>query len=107
MLGGVLVQQRDQALHVVALEGVDVALQEGPLDAVQRLCFIETSTIGLRWRAEQRSTLERRADQSTSDIRVKRVNRPGGATTGKAESDDLASIESLAGRRAAKSEAER
>ncbi|MGF7212213.1 hypothetical protein GGE65_006837 [Skermanella aerolata] len=77
------------------------------LEAVQRLCFIETSTIGLRWRAEQRSTLERRADQSTSDIRVKRVNRPGGATTGKAESDDLASIESLAGRRAAKSEAER
>jgi len=77
------------------------------LEAVQRLCFIETSTIGLRWRVEQRSTLERSADQSASDIRVKRVNRPGGATTAKAESDDLASIDSLAGRRAAKSEAER
>ncbi len=32
------------------------------LEAVQRLCFIETSTIGLRWRVEQRSTLERSAD---------------------------------------------
>jgi uncharacterized protein (TIGR00299 family) protein len=77
------------------------------LEAVQRLCFIETSTIGLRWRAEQRSTLERSADQSGSDIRVKRVDRPGGAATAKAESDDLTSIDSLAGRRAAKSEAER
>jgi uncharacterized protein (DUF111 family) len=77
------------------------------LEAVQRLCFIETSTIGLRWRVEQRSTLERSADQSASGIRVKRVTRPGGATTAKAESDDLASIDSLAGRRAAKSEAER
>jgi uncharacterized protein (TIGR00299 family) protein len=77
------------------------------LDAVQRLCFIETSTIGLRWRVEQRSTLERSADLSASDIRVKRVNRPDGAATAKAESDDLASIDSLAGRRAAKSEAER
>jgi hypothetical protein len=35
------------------------------------------------------------------------VNRPGGATTAKAESDDLTAIDSLAGRRAAKSEAER
>jgi pyridinium-3,5-bisthiocarboxylic acid mononucleotide nickel chelatase len=77
------------------------------LEAVQRLCFIETSTIGLRWRVEQRSTLERSADQSASDIRVKRVIRPGGAATVKAESDDLTSIDSLAGRRAAKSEAER
>jgi uncharacterized protein (DUF111 family) len=77
------------------------------LEAVQRLCFIETSTIGLRWRVEQRSTLERSADQSASDIRVKRVIRPGSAATAKAESDDLASIDSLAGRRAAKSEAER
>jgi uncharacterized protein (TIGR00299 family) protein len=77
------------------------------LEAVQRLCFIETSTIGLRWRVEQRSTLERSTGLSASDIRVKRVNRPGGATTAKAESDDLTSIESLAGRRAAKSEAER
>ena len=32
------------------------------LDAVQQLCFIETSTIGLRWRIEQRATLDRSAD---------------------------------------------
>jgi uncharacterized protein (TIGR00299 family) protein len=77
------------------------------LEAVQRLCFVDTSTIGLRWRVEQRSTLERSADLASSDIRVKRVTRPGGAATAKAESDDLASIDSLAGRRAAKAEAER
>ncbi len=32
------------------------------LSAVQQLCFVETSTIGLRWRIEQRATLDRSAD---------------------------------------------
>jgi uncharacterized protein (TIGR00299 family) protein len=77
------------------------------LNTVQRLCLIETSTIGLRWRIEQRATLDRSADTAASAIRVKRVNRPDGATTAKAESDDLTEIDSLAQRRAAKAEAER
>ena len=77
------------------------------LSAIQRLCFIETSTIGLRWRIEQRATLDRSADTTASAIRVKRVDRPDGATTAKAESDDLTAIDSLARRRAAKAEAER
>ena len=73
----------------------------------KRLCFIETSTIGLRWRIEQRATLDRSADTTASAIRVKRVDRPDGVTTAKAESDDLTAIHSLASRRAAKAEAER
>jgi uncharacterized protein (DUF111 family) len=77
------------------------------LNAIQRLCLVETSTIGLRWRIEQRATLDRSADTAASAIRVKRVNRPDGATTNKAESDDLTEIDSLARRRAAKVEAER
>ena len=89
------------------LTGFRLLVRPGALGFVQERCLLETSTIGLRWRVEQRSTLERSADLSGSDIRVKRVNRPGGATTAKAESDDLTSIDSLAGRRTAKSEAER
>jgi uncharacterized protein (DUF111 family) len=77
------------------------------LSAVQQLCFIETSTIGLRWRFERRATLDRSADTAASAIRIKRVDRPDGVTTAKAESDDLTAGDSLARRRAAKAEAER
>jgi uncharacterized protein (DUF111 family) len=77
------------------------------LNAIQQLCFIETSTIGLRWRIEQRATLDRSVDAWGSAIRVKRVDRPDGTTTAKAESDDLTAIDTLARRRAAKAEAER
>jgi uncharacterized protein (TIGR00299 family) protein len=77
------------------------------LAAVQQLCFVETATIGLRWRIEQRATLDRRVDADGSPIRIKRVERPDGTATAKAESDDLTSIASLARRRAAKAEAER
>jgi uncharacterized protein (DUF111 family) len=82
-------------------------VQPDALEAVQRLCFFETSTIGLRWRMEQRSTLVRSFGSDASEIRVKRVARPDGTTTVKAESDDLTAIDSLAARRAAKAEAER
>jgi len=80
------------------------------LATVQQLCFLETATIGLRWRIEQRATLDRSAhttDAAGSPIRIKRVERPDGATTAKAESDDLTGIDTLARRRAAKAEAER
>jgi uncharacterized protein (TIGR00299 family) protein len=77
------------------------------LSTVQQLCFVETSTIGLRWRIEQRATLNRSVDTGASAIRIKRVDRPDGTSTAKAESDDLTAIDSLARRRAAKAEAER
>ena len=77
------------------------------LGAIQQLCFVETSTIGLRWRIEQRATLDRSVETAASAIRVKRVDRPDGATTAKAESDDLTAIDTLARRRATKAEAER
>jgi pyridinium-3,5-bisthiocarboxylic acid mononucleotide nickel chelatase len=77
------------------------------LSAIQQLCFVETSTIGLRWRIEQRATLDRSSETAASAIRIKRVNRPDGTTTAKAESDDLSAIDTLARRRTAKEEAER
>lgn len=72
-------------------------------DAVARACFAQTSTIGLRLTEARRLTLAREADE-VSGVAVKRVQRPGGATS-KAESDALTGA-TLAERRAAKCRAE-
>ncbi|EWY41164.1 hypothetical protein N825_31385 [Skermanella stibiiresistens SB22] len=74
------------------------------LPSIQERCFLETSTIGLRWRTERRAVLPRQIDGAS--VLVKRVDRPDGTVTGKAESDDLARGDSLAARRAMKAEAE-
>ena len=69
-------------------------------------CFSETSTIGLRWRLEQRVVLPRMAvSNAKAGVRTKQVTRPGGEVTVKAESDDV-SGESLGARRALKARAE-
>jgi uncharacterized protein (TIGR00299 family) protein len=72
-------------------------------DAVARACFAQTSTIGLRLTEARRLTLAREADE-VDGVAVKRVQRPGGATS-KAESDALTGA-TLAERRAAKRRAE-
>jgi pyridinium-3,5-bisthiocarboxylic acid mononucleotide nickel chelatase len=72
---------------------------------VAAACLSETSTIGLRWRVEQRVVLPRTAVSGATGFRAKQVTRPGGEVTVKAESDDV-SGESLAARRAAKARAE-
>lgn len=66
-------------------------------------CFRETSTIGLRWRSEERRVLARAAESAMVEgvaLRRKRSERPGGASV-KVESDDLAGLGSLAQRRKA------
>jgi pyridinium-3,5-bisthiocarboxylic acid mononucleotide nickel chelatase len=62
------------------------------LDAIAALCFEETSTIGLRYRIEQRLILPRETRRATvgeRNIRVKSVQRPSGVSA-KAEAMDLA-----------------
>lgn len=73
-------------------------VRPGHEDAVGRACLLQTSTIGLRLREEQRMILPRVLDGGP-DARIKRVTRPDGTETIKAESDDLASGETLAERR--------
>ncbi len=70
------------------------------VDAVANACFAQTSTIGLRWRIEQRIVLPRETSRRDG-IAIKSVSRPGGIVTAKAESDDLAGGATLAERRAA------
>lgn len=83
-------------------------LRPDALPAVRERCFAETSTIGLRWRLEQRAVLARRTDTvciDSAEIRRKHVARPGGETV-KAESDDVAVLEGLETRRKTRQEAE-
>ena len=77
-------------------------LKPAALATVSRLCFLETTTIGLRWHHEQRFCLRR--DQEILDItgwplQRKRSYRPDGQTSLKVESDDIARIEGLLSRR--------
>ena len=79
------------------------------LEAAKECCLTETSTIGVRWRIEERRVLAREsivAEQDATCVRVKRVSRPGGEVTSKVESDDLAHLGGLARRRSVKMQTE-
>ena len=73
------------AAHVQVLCGTDAR------DDVIAACFAQTTTIGLRWRDEDRAELRRHQVQR-GDVAGKAVARPDGSLTAKAEIDDLARI---------------
>jgi pyridinium-3,5-bisthiocarboxylic acid mononucleotide nickel chelatase len=71
---------------------VQLLARPGRLDAAIEACFIETTTIGLRWRIEARAVLQREAVSvraAEGEIGVKLVRRPDGKRTAKAESHAL------------------
>ena len=73
--------------------GVRVLARPAARERVIERCFAETTTLGVRWQAVRRATLEREeavAAVAGEPIRVKRSHRPGGGVTAKAEMDDLA-----------------
>jgi uncharacterized protein (DUF111 family) len=80
-----------------AATGFRLMLPPEAEDAVARACFAQTSTIGLRLRRERRLCLPREAAGAAP--RLKRVTRPDGTVTIKAEADDL-TADTLAARRA-------
>ena len=70
--------------------------------AVCKLCFLETTTIGLRWRKEQRICLQRSQETlavAGERLSRKRTQRPDGLSSLKVESDDIARFAGLAARR--------
>jgi pyridinium-3,5-bisthiocarboxylic acid mononucleotide nickel chelatase len=84
---------------------VQVLARPERLDEVSRACFVETTTLGLRWTIEARRVLARR-EVSKAGVRVKLATRPGGGRSAKAESDDLRAGAGFAGRRRRRLEAE-
>jgi uncharacterized protein (DUF111 family) len=70
--------------------------------AVCERCFLETTTIGFRWRSERRVCLQRRQERlevAGESLSRKRTQRPDGHASLKVESDDLARFAGLATRR--------
>lgn len=62
------------------------------LDEVAALCFVETTTLGVRKSTVTRTTLPRElqpVDLHDRRVRVKVAQRPGGRVTRKADSDDV------------------
>ena len=75
---------------------IEILAQPSSLEAVVRACFSETTTLGLRWRVEDRWTLARRALQVPTGEHglapVKIAQRPGGVVTAKLEADFVAGL---------------
>lgn len=87
---------------------VQVLAEPDRLDAVADACFLETATIGLRYQLTRRRVLPRdlrMVQVGSRAVRVKVAQRPR-APTAKAESDDTAQVEGLAGRSALRRAAE-
>ncbi len=84
---------------------IQVLCTPDALPQVSRRAFEETTTIGLRWRLEQRLVLPR-THVTRQGLRVKRVERPGGMTTAKAEIDDVVDRRSHAQRASLRQQAE-
>jgi pyridinium-3,5-bisthiocarboxylic acid mononucleotide nickel chelatase len=76
------------------------------LGAVCERSFLETTTLGLRWRVEWRQVLARTQISGQDGVRVKRAERPGGLVTAKAEIDDLDGFASHAERQRRRAQAE-
>jgi uncharacterized protein (TIGR00299 family) protein len=98
----VLAKKGRQAFHVQVIAQVD------SMDAVIEACFRETATIGIRHTIEGRVVLDRsveRVEVAGKVVRVKTVDRPGGATR-KADIDDLAGVGDRQQRAATRSVAE-
>ena len=75
-------------------------------DQIMDKCFEWTTTLGIRHHTVQRRLLAR-TGYITNAITVKATQRPSGAPTAKAESDDLAHATSLADRRRMAQQVER
>ncbi len=81
--------------------GVQILARPEAVERVIDRCFVETSTLGLRWRLEARAVLARETvtvSDPEGEVAVKVVTRPDGVRTAKAEIDDVAGSLGQAGR---------
>jgi uncharacterized protein (TIGR00299 family) protein len=75
------------------LTQVQILCRRESVASVLDACFMETTTIGIRWSLTARARLQRRTcttDLQGAQVAVKIVDRPRGIATAKAEADDVA-----------------
>ncbi len=71
---------------------LQVLCRQEALDEVIRLCFMHTTTLGLRWTISRRATLKREAvtvGDETESVSVKLAERPDGKVSAKTEIEDI------------------
>jgi pyridinium-3,5-bisthiocarboxylic acid mononucleotide nickel chelatase len=72
---------------------IELLCRPDALQSAIAACFVETTTIGLRWTLERREVLAREEVAvpagDSRKVRVKMVERPGGARTAKPDIEDL------------------
>jgi uncharacterized protein (TIGR00299 family) protein len=71
---------------------IQVLAEVPALASVIEQCFIETSTLGIRWQIMQRTLLQRSSvtrELDGREIRIKQAQRPAQQITAKVESDDI------------------
>jgi hypothetical protein len=88
------------------LTWAQVLAREEALDGARQACLLQTSSLGLRWRIEERVVLAREERLHADGLRVKAATRPDGSVTVKVESDDLREARDLGDRRKRQRDAE-
>jgi len=72
---------------------LQILVKQESLSEVCEICFVETSTLGLRIAESSRKILKRSSvSLGESKTRIKLAERPGGEKSAKAEIDDIATI---------------
>ena len=75
---------------------IEVICHPGELEKVADRCFLETTTIGLRWRIESRRLLDRDLSGvrvGDAEFQTKTTSRPNGSHSVKPEMDELKRVE--------------
>ena len=88
-----------------AVELIRIQASSSDYQNIIKQCFMQTTTIGLRYRFETRHHLSRQLTEYNSQY-CKSVIRPDGTTTTKIEHDQLHDFSTLAERRVIKNEVE-
>lgn len=71
---------------------LQVLCRQEAIEEVIKLCFLQTTTLGLRWTVSRRATLNRETvvvDDNAESVSVKLVERPDGTVSAKTEVEDI------------------
>ena len=71
---------------------LQVLCKRQAVDEIIKLCFLQTTTLGVRWTISRRATLKRETvvvDDNAESVSVKLVERPDGRVSAKTDVEDI------------------